>query len=417
MHNQWLQLGWFVLLTAAWLCAGGVQVFAEGLRRDAWLSCVCGLAFLMLVRSSILDSPGMTISDLWMGWIKTGGLVVMLLVFWQVARSPRVIQRMGLPMVGIAALAAGVSLVVFYVLDPEGMFGLRLKNWFVYGGLNSVCTGLTFGFAAIWAAACWNMAAGKKERRIWFIAMVPLLAGTLFTLSRGALLALVLSHASLFICCGWRRAWKPLLVLGMAIGLFQAGGPLMSALAVNSAAKRLGVEDHAVAARMIGDSVVSANPMSAMLERADNGRGIIFQAGLKSMSTWQDWAFGKGMWSANDFWSCSLPWYPEHLHSIFMDAFVRGGLPGILGLLFVIGWGCRRAVILARQGEELWLMLACFGIAGLMFDGDSAFALLTVPRYEPLILWVPLVMASSRLMAQQQQQQQQLLTGPETRPA
>jgi hypothetical protein len=357
----------------------------------------------MLVRSSILYSPGMTISDLWMGWLKTGGLMAVMLVFWQVARSPRVIQRIGLPLVGIAALAATVSLVVFYILDPEGMFGLRLKNWFVYGGLNSVCTGLTFGFAAVWAAASWNMAENKKERRFWLIALVPLLAGTLFTLSRGALLALAAGHMALLVCCGWRRAWKPLCVLGVMIGLFQAGAPLMSALAVNDAAKRLGLDDHAVAARMIGDTVVSANPMVAMLERADNGRVVIFEAGIRSMTTWQDWVYGKGMWSTNDAWSCSLSWYPEHLHSIFMDAFVRGGIPGILGLLFVLGWGCRRAWILARQGEEIWLMLAGFGIAGLMFDGDSAFSLLTMPRYEPLILWVPLVMASARLIPPQQE--------------
>jgi hypothetical protein len=31
-----------------------------------------------------------------------------------------------------------------------------------------------------------------------------------------------------------------------------------------------------------------------------------------------------------------------------------------------------------------------------LFDGDSAFSLLTVPRFEVLILWVPLVIASAR---------------------
>ena len=41
-------------------------------------------------------------------------------------------------------------------------------------------------------------------------------------------------------------------------------------------------------------------------------------------------------------------------------------------------------------------MLACYGFAGVLFDGDSAFSLLTVPRFEVLILWVPLVIASAR---------------------
>jgi O-antigen ligase len=114
------------------------------------------------------------------------------------------------------------------------------------------------------------------------------------------------------------------------------------------------------------------------------------------MTTWQDWLFGKGLWSENDFWSCSLDWYPEHLHSIFMDAFVRGGLLGLAGLLLIIGWALRRAFLLARAGEELWLVLASFGITGLVFDGDSAFSLLTLPRFETLLLWVPLVIASAR---------------------
>ena len=69
----------------------------------------------------------------------------------------------------------------------------------------------------------------------------------------------------------------------------------------------------------------------------------------------------------------------------------------MLGLLAVLGWGWCRALVLARRGEEIWFMLACFGIAGVLFDGDSAFSLLTVPRFEPLLLWVPLVIASARL--------------------
>jgi len=68
----------------------------------------------------------------------------------------------------------------------------------------------------------------------------------------------------------------------------------------------------------------------------------------------------------------------------------------LLGLLAILGCGLRRCFLLARDGEELWFMLACFGCAGVIFDGDSAFSLLTIPRFETLILWVPLVIASAR---------------------
>jgi hypothetical protein len=396
MFNEWLQLGWFLVMTGVWLAAGGLNEFTEGLRRDPWMVAVFATVFLLLVRSSVMQSPGMTVTDLWMGWFKTVLLLPVLLMLWQVARSARVIRRIGLPMVAVAAVAALVSGLVFYRLDPEGMFGTRLRNWFVYGGLNSVCTGLTFGFAAVWAAGCWNSADDAKERRLWLAALVVLLAGTLFTLSRGAFFALVAGHLALLAVRGWRRAWRPLAVLLIAVGVFQFSGPLLSYLAVNDAAVRLGVDDRSVAAEMVGDAVVSANPMRAMLDRADNGRFGIFQAALSSMTTWQDWVFGKGMWSSNDFWSCALHWYPEHLHSVFMDALIRGGIPGLAALLALLGWGLWRALLLARRGEEIWLMLASFGVVALLFDGDSAFAFLTVPRYEPLLIWVPLVMASAR---------------------
>jgi len=398
MYNEWMQLGWCGAMTVMWLAAGGIHELTEGLRRDAWLVAAFGLIFLVLVRSSVLDSPGMSVGDLWWGWFKSATLLPVLLMLWQVARSPRVIRRIGLPMVAMATVAALVSGLVFYRLDPEGMFGTRLKNWFVYGGLNSVCTALTFGFAAIWAAACWNSATDKKERRLWFAALIPLQAATLFTLSRGAFFALIAGHLALLIICGWRRAWKPLAVLAVMVGLFQLSGPLLSDVAVKDAAARLGVADQAVAAEMIGDSVVSSNPIWAMVERADNGRFGIFQAAVNSMTTWQDWTFGKGLWSSNDFWSCSLHWYPEHLHSIFTDALVRGGIPTLVGLLALLGWGAWRVILLARQGEDIWLMLATFGGCALLFDGDSAFSLLTVPRYEPLLLWVPMVMASARYL-------------------
>jgi hypothetical protein len=80
------------------------------------------------------------------------------------------------------------------------------------------------------------------------------------------------------------------------------------------------------------------------------------------------------------------------------DALVRGGVFALAGLLGVLIWGLYRAWWLAQQGEEIWIMLVSFGVSGLIFDGDSAFSMLSIPRFETLILWVPLVMASVRYM-------------------
>ncbi|MCW0217200.1 MAG: hypothetical protein OJI67_02650, partial [Prosthecobacter sp.] len=100
--------------------------------------------------------------------------------------------------------------------------------------------------------------------------------------------------------------------------------------------------------------------------------------------------------AADDCWSCALFWYPEHLHSVFWDTFVHAGLPGILALVGLIFWGLKRSYYLAQHGEPIWFMLSGFGLAGLLFDGNTVWGLLTVSRFEPLLFWTPLVIASSR---------------------
>lgn len=396
MHNQWIQLAWFGLMTTAWFWAGGFQDFMQSLRRDAWLVSLVGLTSLLLVRSSIIESPGMGIENLWAGWFKTVLLLAVLMMLWQAGSRPRSVRALGLPLVVTACATAVGSMMIFYILSSGAVIGTRLSNWFIYGGWNSVCTGMTFGFAATWAVYSWHQATARRERIIWLLMSLLLIAATLMTMSRGAFLALVIAHAGLIFARGWRYSRKPAGLLLSCIILFQLSAPLISRIAVWDASRRLSVSSEPVTREILADQIIAANPAARLVERADNGRFEIYGAALQSMTTWQDWLWGKGLWSANDFWSCSLQWYPEHLHSVFMDALVRGGIPTLLGLLAIIGWGLRRAFVLAREGEELWFMLACFGCAGLLFDGDSAFSLLTIPRFEVLILWVPLVIASAR---------------------
>jgi hypothetical protein len=396
MHNQWVQLAWFGLMTAAWFWAGGFQDFMQSLRRDRWLVSLVGLASLLLFRSSIVESPGMGIHDLWLGWLNTAMLVAALMMLWQAGSRPRSVKALGLPLVATACAAAAGSMLIFYFFSSGAMFGSRLNNWFIYGGWNSVCTGLTFGFAATWAMYGWHHASARREKLIWLLMSLTLVAGTLLTMSRGAFLALVIGHAGLVIARGWRDSLKPVSLLLACICIFQLSAPLITRIAVWDASRHQENSAKVVTVNSLADQIIVPNPAARLVERADNGRFEIYGVALQSMTTWQDWLWGKGLWSANDFWSCSLHWYPEHLHSIFMDALVRGGIPTLLGLLAILGWGLGRAFVLAREGEELWFMLACYGFAGVLFDGDSAFSLLTVPRFEVLILWVPLVIASAR---------------------
>jgi len=401
MPNQWMHLGWMGLMLASCFLVCGWQEMTEGLRNDVWLRAVTTWLFVLLVRSSVLDSPGMGIRDLWWGWFHAGLLLLVLGMLWQTALHQTVIKKLSLPLALMALLAAVVSILVFYVLDDEAMVGVRLRNWFVFGGWNSVCTAMTFGFAAVWAIDAWNTSekTARLNRLFWLLVSVALVFATLMTMSRGAVMALTAAAVSLAFSQSWQRVLRP---LGLLIGcflLFQFLAPLISCVGVQGISDRLAIPTSEVTAEVVADQIISADPLARFIERGDTGRSIIYVAGLSSMTSWQDWLWGKGLWSADDFWSCSLHWYPEHLHSVFMDAFVRGGLLGFLGLLFILGWGMLRALRVARRGEPLWLMLICFGTAGVAFDGASAFTTLSVSRFEMLLFWVPLAMASARYSA------------------
>lgn len=398
LNNQWIQMFWGMSLAVLWFLLGGHRDVLTGLKEDRWMQAGLGLGLYMLLRSTFVESFEATPAAMWEGWGNALLLLGFLLTLWLAGRLPNPLHTLGKPVVAMAAVAAGVSLVVYYTVHPEGVFGARLRNWFVYGGWNSVNSGLTFALAACWATVGWRTAEARASRRRWLLAVVLLDAATLLTLSRGAALALVAGHVAFFLAAGWKKAWKPMaLMVGMLVA-FQISAPIISYIAAKDASKRLGIANEKVAVERYGDQVVSPNPLQTAMERSDNGRFLIYGAAVNCMTTQQDWLVGKGMWAHDDCWSCGLHWYPEHLHGVFWDTFVHGGLPALLALLGFVGWGLSRVWWLARHGEPGWMMLAGSGLAGLLFDGDSIWVLVSIARYEPLLFWTPLVLASSRYL-------------------
>lgn len=399
MHNQWIQVGWVGLFTLAVMVLGGAQDLIQGWKRDRWLAFSASFILFLALRSSLIDSPGMSLPAFWQGWLGTSLLLLCHAQLWLVGREPRSPRWLGLAVTLGASLTASGSLLILYVFKKEAVFGARLENWFVYGGWNTVCTGMTFGFAAVWAGWNWNSEQAPSRKLPWLLVHVLLVFSTLLTMSRGALLALSAAHAVWLLPRGWRAGWRPAAVFLACILAFQFSAPLITRLATRQVAAQLDIAESVVTSDMLSDGVIPPNPAARVISRADNGRFAIYKAALESLTTRQDWLIGKGLWSANDAWSCSLWWYPEHLHSIFIDALVRGGITGLGVLVCIIAWGLQRAWRLAVEGEGLWFLLAVFGLGGLLFDGDSAFSLLSIPRFETLLLWVPLVIASARLQA------------------
>lgn len=399
MHNQWMQVGWMGFFTLAVAGLGGGQHLVQGWKSDPWLRFAAALILILALRSSLISSPGMTVAAFWQGWLGVCLLLLCHAQLWLVGREPRSPTWLGLAVTLGASLTAAGSLLILYGLGNEAVFGSRLENWFVYGGWNSVCTGMTFGFAAVWAGWNWSREQAPSRRITWQLVHVLLIFSTLLTMSRGALLALSLAHAAWLLPQGWRAGRKPAAVFLACVLTFQFSAPLITRLATRHVAAKLDVSESVVTPEMLSDGVIPANPAARVITRADNGRFAIYKAALESLTTWQDWLIGKGLWSANDSWSCSLGWYPEHLHSIFVDALVRGGMAGLGALLFTLTWGLRRAWRMAVEGESLWFLLTVFGLGGVLFDGDSVFSLLSIPRFETLLLWVPLVIASARFQA------------------
>ena len=44
----------------------------------------------------------------------------------------------------------------------------------------------------------------------------------------------------------------------------------------------------------------------------------------------------------------------------------------------------------ARAGRPVWLILAGFGMAAFLVDGDDLTTIASMPRVEPLLFWFPL---------------------------
>ncbi len=391
--NGWWQLCGFLGLLMVQAFMFRVPDITQGLRQDGWMK-AAAIYLLAGVIGSVLVDPSEASPAEVVRWLGGGALLLLfLLVVWHAGRDAHLGRLMGRVVVVSGAVAAVGSVIVFYIIMPDGVIGDRLQNWFVYGGLHPVCAGLMWGFAATWAACRWNDAPVGPERRWWLRALVILTAATLLSLSRGALLSLGAGHAMLFLVRGWRKAWKPCALLAGMVIAFQLSAPLLTRLADFEEKLKTG----AVIGRdntrgQLGEVVVTHNPVKELLQRGDNGRLDLYRRVLATMTTPADLMFGKGLWASDRPWQAGMSWTPEHVHSVFVSTFFHHGAVGLLALLGLLGWGMWRCLRAVRLGQDLWLILACYGVMALTFDGHSMQTLVSVPRFETLLLWLPLAM-------------------------
>lgn len=292
-----------------------------------------------------------------------------------------------------AAFAAALSMILFYGILPGHILGERLQNWFVYGGLNAVSTGLTFGFAGLWLGLLWEKLPVRLKTAA-LCAIVILDTAVLFSRSRGALTALAVGHIALVICRGWRRAWVIVAVfLGVTI-LYQAAAPLVTWGAEQEAAwkQKRGGQSVSIAVPV----AALENPARELVDRKDSGRFDIYRAALGTLHDVPSHLVGIGEWGTDHLWNSYMPFKPEHMHSALLATYVHGGGIGLALLIAVLTLGFQRAASLTvRTGDDQWLILLLFGMAGVIFDGQTFASLTSVPQFESLLVWFPIFASAS----------------------
>ena len=392
LPNHWLHLGW-LLIAGAWALAW--TDWASWIKR--WQACAGARAVVhflawMLIRSCVQipfmaeRAPDEVISGI-LGMLL---LVMFCLLLWQQANNSDFLHSMGW-MAGLtSALAALISIVLCYLVLPQHQAGERLMNLLVHGGLNPVCTGLIFGFSAVWLAALMEGRAIPLPRWLGWSTVGLLHFAAFLSGSRGAMLALACGHLVLLLTRGWRRGGAAACVFVITAALYFTSAPLFARI-------QHWRESAPLVAVMAAPHHVT-HPFQKVMERGDNSRLEIYRAGWHAVdNVWM----GAGQWGVRGLWQCELQsktsiMMMSHLHSVFFATFVHGGIIGAALLLVVLARGIQCAHRLARTGDATWISLLAFGCGGLLFDGESLTSLATAPRFEGLLFWLPLIVALAR---------------------
>lgn len=393
MPNGWVQLCWLAAGLVMISASGSSGWVAKAWTGDPWLRAM-SLLLVGVVVTSGLTSQGQVV-DFWrmVEWTSGAGLLWLMCALWWTVG----LARQGGDRLGVATVVAAVvgALAGLMNLAPHllGQYlGHRLENPLVHGGLNPVCTALTLGLGAVWASVRSTETECVRERRLWLAAQFVVMLACLFTLSRGGFLAMGAAQGALLWVKGGRFVWRTLSVSVLAVMVFVMVGTLRTAV------------DAPAGTMPVAMGKLGQGPLGRMIARGDSSRLEIYQAGLSALQTPMDRVLGRGLWMDDDCWRCGLGSNPNHLHSVFVAALVQAGWVGLAGLVLCLAMGFRRLLWLARRGEGTWLVLACFGLAGLVFDGQSPFSLTTMPRFEALILWMPLALGSAAYVRARQKE-------------
>jgi O-Antigen ligase len=390
LPNMEFHLGWLLIAALPALACTEWTPHLQRWKADAGALAVISFVLWMLLRScwQIPFMPEHALGEIVRGIAGAILLVVFCALLWLEAQSNSSLHAMGWVMGMTSALAALISIVLCYFVLPDHQAGERLMNLLVHGGLNPVCTGLIFGFAAVWLAALVENRSKPLSNRTAWAAIALLHFAAFLSGSRGAMLAMAGGNAVLLIARGWRRGRMAACVFVLAGLCYFTSAPLFTRVTQWRA--------QPVLPTAIPRDIT--HHFQKAVARGDNSRMDIYRAGWNIMD---NRLMGTGQWGVSGLWQCELQSKTDistmgHLHSAFFATLVHGGFIGLSLLLLALGCGIQRAWRLAAGGDATWLALLTFGCAGLLFDGESLASLATAPRYEGLLFWLPLTVALAR---------------------
>lgn len=381
MPMHWIPQLWVLVWTVVALITGGELFHLPGKRGRAVP--VLAVVFLGWMWSSVfygLPGDWQTITLTIFNGLALG---LFLLGVWRVARRPSRLDWMLRGLVGMGVVTALVSIPVYYGLQGHSLPAGRLENIFPYHfhGLYAVNSGMLWAFAGVAAAANFTQAESAARRSLLALALAVLVAAVFLTQTRGALLGLGAAMAVLVLTRPMSR-WLPLLgviaVAGWTCQSLPALLPKLSPVDGSSAGMLL------------------ATPGEHMLSRADSGRLQLYQELWHRVEGAAEVVMGRGFWARTTAEPVEIGWQAPHPHSAFISTAYHGGLIG-LALLGLLLWaGARRSIWLAVRGIDVrWLAFLAAGSASLCFDGHSLALFQTVPLFEPLLFWLPLVAGAS----------------------
>ena len=221
LPNMEFHLGWLLIAALPALACTEWTPHLQRWKADAGALSIISFVLWMLLRScwQIPFMPEHALGEITRGIVGAMLLVIFCALLWLEAQSKASLHAMGWVMGMTSALAALISIGLSYFVLPYHLAGGRLMNLLVHGGLNPVCTGLIFGFAAVWLAALVENLSKPVPSRIAWAAIALLHLSAFLSGSRGAMLAMAGGHAVLLLARGWRRGRMAACVFLLA-GLF-----------------------------------------------------------------------------------------------------------------------------------------------------------------------------------------------------